>query len=240
MCRFFVPDQQAAADHFLPLLPIDQLDVWDVVTLDYQACGGVLAESGDRERFGQFCQTVMVNYGTTTNGDLAGRLLKTCLLMSTSTPSLVALKPLGQTAEHFFAPIPASAFPTWATIPMSFWKYRCGDYEQAAVWCQRELDSKDHIPVLDATIRIIYAMTCWQRRDVAEARSQLATGRKVIEETFKAGLPRGNGSDGFWYDWVFAQVVRQEAEGLMAEGEGSSQNSNNQRLVNNPRMASGE
>jgi serine/threonine protein kinase len=208
---------QAAANHFLPLLPIDQLDDWGVVTLDYQACGVVLAESGDRERFALFCRTVMANYGTTTNGDLAGRLLKTCLLTTTPASSLGTLEPLGRTAENFFGPMPAGRFPIWATIPVSLWKYRCGDYSGASIWCQRELDSKDTVPVLDATIRIIYAMACYQRHDTANARSQLDQGRKVIEDRFRAGLPRGNGSEGYWYDWVFAHILLREANELIPE-----------------------
>ena len=206
-----------AADHFFPLLPIDKLDDWGVVTLDYQACGVVLAESGDRERHGRFCQTVIANYGTTTNGDLAGRLLKACLVLPADERMLLALEPLGKTAEKFFGPMPANDFPIWATIPLSLWKYRCGDYERASNWCRLELDSKYKVPGLDATIRIIYAMTCWQEHDPVLARAQLAAGGKVIEDQFHTGLPAGNSGEGFWYDWVFAKILLREATELITE-----------------------
>lgn len=210
---------RAAANRFLPLLPMDQLEDWDVVTLDYQACGDVLAECGDHERYSQFCQTVISNYCTTTNGDLAGRLLKTCLLLPAPVNPTDTLGPFGRTASQFFESLPAGNFPVWAYIPMSLWKYRCGDYEQAAGWCKRELAVPDKVPALDATIRIIYAMTCWRLHEPLQAREQLLQGQKVIEDQFKAGLPRGNATQGFWYDWVFARVLLREAESVVPQPE---------------------
>ena len=49
-----------------------------------------------------------------------------------------------------------------------------------------------------------------------EAAAELKLGRDAIEARFGDGLERGDGELGFWFDWVFARIMLQEALALNA------------------------
>jgi serine/threonine protein kinase len=203
-----------AANYFYPLLEIDRMDAWQVVTLDYQACSVLLAEESDRERYDRFCQAAIATYGTTTNGDTAGRILKSCLLFPPDKQLMAGLQPMADTADQLFAPLPAGNFSDWATIHLSLWHYRHGDYEQAEMWCRRANAGTGS--AVAATILIIQAMTEFQEGKSAVARVDLANGNKMVVERFQNNLDHGNSGDGFWFDWVFARVLAREATALIA------------------------
>jgi eukaryotic-like serine/threonine-protein kinase len=69
--------------------------------------------------------------------------------------------------------------------------------------------------VQDSTARIVLAMADKRLDQNEEARLQLAQASGVIDKNFSVKLQVGNSSDGFWYDWVFARVLQQEANDLI-------------------------
>jgi hypothetical protein len=211
-----------AAARYSALMEIDKLDKWGAVTLDYQACGVVLVESHEDAQYQQFCGATLDVFGTTTNGDAAGRILKTCLLLPPDKKLLERLQPLGEQAEKFFVSQGSNPFFGWATIPVGLWRYRLGDFGQAAERCRRGMDEKDKTTAQAAALRIILAMSCHQQGQADEAGSQLAKAREVIEAQFKNGLGNGNNSLGMWYDWVFARILLREATTLIGDGSGAA------------------
>jgi serine/threonine protein kinase/predicted negative regulator of RcsB-dependent stress response len=204
-----------AAERYSALMEIDKLDKWGAVTLDYQACGVVLVESGEFDRYNSFCNATIDNFAATTNGDAAGRILKTCLLLPQDEQLMARLQPLGEAAEAFFLTQDPKAFPGWPAIPVSLWRYRLGDHDKAAAACHRGLNENDKATAQTATLRVILAMSLYQKSQVDEARSQLSQGREVIENTFKNSPDRGNGGQGYWYDWIFARILMREADGMI-------------------------
>jgi serine/threonine protein kinase len=212
-----------AADRYSALMEIDKLDKWGAVTLDYQACGVVLMESHEYAQYQQFCGATVDVFGTTTtNGDAAGRILKTCLLLPPDGRLQERLQPLGEQAEKFFVSQGPNPFFGWATIPSALWRYRLGDFVQAAEWCRRGMNENDKTTAQTAAIRIILAMSCHQQGKADEAVSQLAKARVTIEAQFKNGLENGNSSLGMWYDWVFARILLREATGIIEGGSGAT------------------
>ncbi|HEX7571282.1 MAG TPA: serine/threonine protein kinase, partial [Verrucomicrobiae bacterium] len=211
-----------SAARYLGLMEIDKLDPWGAVTLDYQACGVVLVESHEYAPYQQFCGATMDVFGTTTKGDAAGRILKTCLLLPPDEKLLARLQPLGEQAEKFFVSYGHGSDFGWATIPSSLWRYRLGDFGPAAERCRRGLDEKDNTTAQTATLRVILAMSCHRQGQADEAGSQLAKARAVIEAQFKTGLEHGNSSLGMWYDWVFARILLREATALIGDGSGAA------------------
>jgi eukaryotic-like serine/threonine-protein kinase len=93
--------------------------------------------------------------------------------------------------------------------------YRRDNFTQSAIWCQRLLAYPDCNSVQTATTHVILAMASWRLNQIAEARSQLVQSRDSIENRFSGGLQDGDQTDGFWYDWIIAKVLLQEAEGLI-------------------------
>jgi hypothetical protein len=210
-----------AADRFSALMEIDKLDKWGPVTLDYQACGVVMVESGDFADYKHFRTATIDSFATTTNGDAAGRILKTCLLSPADQNLMERMQPLGDAAEKLFATMNPKLFAGWAAIPVSLWRYRLDDYNQAAELCHRGLDENNKTSAQYATLRIILALSSWKSGQTEEARLQLAQGRETIDGKFKIGLDNGDARDGYWYDWVFARILLREAV-VLIEGTGGA------------------
>ncbi len=195
-----------AAERYSALMEIDKLDKWGAVTLDYQACGVVLMESAQFERYRAFCGATIANFASTTNGDAAGRILKTCLLLPADDDLMRQMQPLGKAAEEFLASIDPKLFNGWATLPVVLWRYRLGDCDQAIKQCRHGLDETANSSPQSATFGIILAMACHQTGQEEEARRQLARARDVIE-----AVDRSDSRQGFWYDWCFARILLREA-----------------------------
>jgi len=206
-----------SADRFSALMEIDKLDKWGAVTLDYQAYGVVLLESGKREQYAEFCRTMVEGFGPTTNGDAAGRVLKTCLLAPPDGKLREEMKPLGGAAENFFMQTNSKLMGGWPAIPVALWRYRGGDYEPAAEWCRQGLDGINKTSAQYATLQMILAMCSQHAGQTNEARMQLSPARDLIEAKFQNNLERGDSGLGYWYDWLFARVLLREASALAGE-----------------------
>jgi tetratricopeptide (TPR) repeat protein len=203
-----------AADRYTALMEIDKLDAWQVVTLDYQACGVVLAECGDRERYNRFCRAAIERFRNSRNGDMIGRVLKSCLLMPHDPALMEELRMMAGTVDSYFRPIPSERFPLWPTIYMGLWEYRNGDIEAAKEWSRRGIERGGHVPALNATVRCIQAMADYRQGQINEATEQLALVRRTVDARFEAGLQPGDVL-GSWYDWLFARILLREAASLI-------------------------
>src|SRR4030095_9600247 len=87
-----------AAEWFGALLKVNQLDDWDIATLDYLACGAALAERGDRGRFEDFREEAIGRFKGTDVQAAAERIIKISLLQSADGKALTALGPLAEAA----------------------------------------------------------------------------------------------------------------------------------------------
>ncbi len=206
-------DESAA--RYLGLMEIDKLDPWGEVTLDYQACGVVLMESRQLWEYDAFCRITVDGFATTTNGDAAGRILKTCLLLPSDTNLLRHMQPLGDAAEQYFQSLGRQSLWTWSAVPVGLWQYRAGNYDKAVESCRRCLSENDKTTAQNATLRIILAMSVYQNGDVALARAQLTLAKEAIDARCKKGIESGNDSNGHWYDWIFARQLLREAMALI-------------------------
>lgn len=206
-----------AAERFSALMEIDKLDTWDVITLDYQSCGVVLAESGDPARFEDFCRGAIVNFADTTNGDATCRILKTLLLLPPSPALLEAMRPMAEVTQSHWAkrpPAPGQVMG-WEVVPLALWHYRNDDYERAARLCLDRIEGGREDPALDGICRIILALSEARTGRGASARALLARVEPHIERQFQDGLKREMSAGGQWYDWLFARLLWREAATLL-------------------------
>jgi hypothetical protein len=202
-----------AARCYSTLITIDKLNGWNAMTMDYQACGVVLAEGGDKGQYERFCQTAVTNFfaNAPRNGILKnGGILKACLLFPTDRSKLEMLRPMAD-GEAKNWPFNSDG---WACIPPALWKYRCGDYAGAADLCRLGLAQKSRYPACDATLHNLLAMCNFWDGQVSESDDELAQGRELVESHFSKGLERGRAGTGYWYDWVFANLLLREATQL--------------------------
>jgi tetratricopeptide (TPR) repeat protein len=204
-----------SAKRYLGLMEIDKLDPWGAVTLDYQACGVVLMESGKVREYDVFCRASVDSFATTTNGDAAGRVLKTCLLLPPDANLLRHMQPLGDAAEKYFRGLGPQQLWTWSAVPVGLWQYRTGNYDKAIESCRRCLNEKDKMTAQNATLCIILAMSVHQNGAAVPARVQLAQAKEAIDARFKKGIESGDDTNGHWYDWIFAHQLLREAVALI-------------------------
>jgi tetratricopeptide (TPR) repeat protein len=147
------------------------------------------------------------------------RIIKISLLRPADEKMLKALEPLAEEAGKSFATnVNADGdvfLAAWRSVSLGLMEYRRGDYTKAAAWCQRCLNYSEYNAPRAATARVILAMACQQLGQSDEARSELAQGRKIIEDKFQSGLDRGTGVQGFWFDWLFGRILLGEATALI-------------------------
>ncbi len=209
-----------AAERFRALMEIDRLDTWQVTTLDYQSCGVVLADSGAREAYREFCHAALDYFAAIDNGEGAGRIVKTLLLLPPPPEFLAALQPLIELNRRHWRPFEerqSGYRPSWEIVPLALADLRQGDYGSAAARCDRLLSQRGLAASLVQTCQLIRALARHHQNRDPRAREWLATAESVINARFAAGLERGSWRDGFWFDWLFARVLLREAQSEIEE-----------------------
>ena len=210
---------QAAAERYLALLKIDHVDGPNLATLDYQACGILLAKAGDPQQYANFRQMALTNIATVPNGGI----LKICLLFPVDARQTDQLKPIADREELPLRLAMANPICDWKTMPAALWRYRRGDFRQAAEWCQLGLSQKIKYPACTAALHVIRAMANYQEGNTNEAGSELMQGRQLIAAKLQGGLDSGKAGEGYWHDWLFADFLLQEANALVDGLDGTVQ-----------------
>lgn len=207
-----------ASDRFAVLVRINPLDSVDGATLDYLRWGPTLIELGDIERYEQFCEVAIARFAGKP-GPMTDRIVKISLLLPANSRILGNLNPFAQAMEKSLADADAANngfIAAWRSVSLALWEYRRGNYARAIEWGQRCLAYREspNAP-RTATVRTILAM-CHHRLAQSEAaKGELAHGRVIVENKFKAPLDRGDPVQGFWFDWLFARILLREATALI-------------------------
>ena len=211
-----------AQARFSQLLKVNEFDGWDVTTLDYLECGPCFLEVHDMAGYEQFRRAAVARYAGTTC-PAADRILKISLLAPADSELLKSLEPLAATAALAFQSTNGSApddfRAAWQCVSLALLDYRKGDFQSATNWCHRCLAYPEMVAPRAATAQVILAMSDWRLGHRDESRTELASARGDIETQFRKGLERGSAPNGFWFDWVFAQILLREAEALIAAPE---------------------
>lgn len=201
-----------AAKHFAELLQIDQLDGVDTMTLDYLECGPALIEAGDLEGYEHFRQTGVARFAEK-KYQFSDRIVKISLLRPASPDLIKAIDPIGEEAAASFTNrVGNDVFlEAWRSVSLALWEYRRAHYEASVGWCRRSLAYQEYNAPRSATAHIILAMAYGKLQQPEKSLSELAFARNLIENEFNSGLERGTGVEGFWFDWVFSQILLREA-----------------------------
>jgi len=209
---------EPARERYATLVKMNKLDSLNQIIFDYQAYGVVLAESGDSEQSANFFQMAVTNFSANPNGSI----LIASLLLPLNKSQIEILKPMAAAAEKQMHAVSRDHRSEWTFMPFCLWQYRCGNYESAIQWCRNAQAQSQKFPCSDAIIHSVLAMAYFQNGQTNEACAELAQGRQLIEEKFKTGLDHGRPGSGFWYDWVYARHLAQEASALINCDSGKS------------------
>jgi hypothetical protein len=206
---------QLAADRYYSLIKIDKLDTLTQIGLDYEAFGVVTAENPDREVYRHFWEMSVTNFSAKPNESV----FIACVLFPLDKAQIETLKPTAAYFENRCSLPSTNRISQWTFMPISLWKYRCGDYEGALEWSQRGVAQKAKFSACDVDLHLIMAMAEYQCGESSEADSELGQQRQLVEAKFRAGLDRGRAESGYWFDWYFASLLLKEATSLI---DGSS------------------
>ena len=164
----------------------------------------------------------VTNFATTPNSSI----LLACILLPLNKSQIEMLKPMEDASEKQIQSVSKDRQSEWTLLPFGLWQYRCGNYDSAIQWCQRALVQSQKFPSSDAIVHVTLAMAYYQKGQTGEACSELGQGRQLVNEKFKSGLDRGRAGAGYWFDWVYARLLAQEATALIncdAEKSGTEQ-----------------
>ncbi len=203
---------QEAADRFAVALELGRLDVWAPVTLDHQSYGVALLLAGDEAAYQAFRRQSTERFSPATNSDAVARVLNTCLLRPLDAELRAQLLPLGARTDFWFSSLSPRLATGWASLPVSLWHYRLGDFDDARRLALAGDDPADRDGARVSTLRLLVALCDWQQGRRDEARARLARLHPVIESGFGGDFARGDNREGFWYDWAFVRLLLDEAE----------------------------
>jgi hypothetical protein len=214
-----------AVEHFTLLLQVDQFETWDVSTLDYSRCGVAILEAGNRTGYEHFRQAAIERFAHTTDPLIAERTVKNSLLLPADNPMMAALVPLADIAAKSVsgndaAPGVEPWMVPWRCVSLALMEYRREHSVEAINWGKRCLSYGNDNPARVATARAILAMSYFQLGQTEEAHAELVQSRDLIGNKIRDGFNSGNGTEGYWYDWMLARILLREAATLI---EGSPQ-----------------
>jgi len=199
------------------LMKVNQLDGWDASSLDCLRLGPALVELGDTRGFEQFREESIARF-IVSACPFPDRIVKISLLQPANERIIAALNATAAATAKavVLADSGGDSFQAaWYSVSLALFEYRKGDYAEAETWCRRCLAYPEYNAARAATAHVILAMTCQKLDRLAEARTELAGGREIIEGKFKGATDRGNPVQGFWFDWVFARILLREATALL-------------------------
>jgi tetratricopeptide (TPR) repeat protein len=202
---------QPARERYAALIRIDRLDNLGQVIRDYQAFSVILAENGDPEPYRRFCQLAVTNFAATPNGTI----LLACLLQPLNKAQIEMLKPMAAASEKHLPSMSKDARSSWDLLPLGLWQYRLGDFDAAIQWCERGLAENTKFPSSDAILHVTLALAYYQKGEAGPACTELTLGQQLIADKFKTGLERGKAGSGYWFDWIYARHLAQEAASLI-------------------------
>ena len=214
---------QRAADYFALLMRVDQMETWDVATLDNTRYGVALVESGDKDGYERFRRAAITHVASTRDPVVAERTVKNSLLLPADKQVQASLAPLAEIAAKSVPEAnsradnePWSGAVAWRCVSLALMDYRRAHYAEAVGWCQRCLSYGTDNLARVATIHAILAMAYHQLDQPENARAELAQSREIIENKLLNGLDLGGGGNqAFWFDWEAGNLLLREATALI-------------------------
>jgi serine/threonine protein kinase len=215
-------DWKAAADRGAVLVQVIQPDAWVATPLDCLRYGTLLLQIGDAKGYDQFRHSVVARFARTTNGLMADCMIKMSLLKPPDANLLAALQPSAVTSSNSLAGISQSnewqkSLAAWRCFSLALFEYHHGNYAGVEEWHQKALkyDPSDYSQGM--SFQILLAMAHYRTGQREQSRSELAQAQQVIEAEISR-RPVGV----FWFDWLFAKVLADEAAEMIQGKTGSN------------------
>jgi serine/threonine protein kinase len=205
-----------AAHRFATLVQINQSAGQDT-TLDDLRYAVVLTELGTAAEYDRFRESLVARYAGTDNPIIAERVIKACLLQPAGPELMRALGRFSEVAEQSLAISSSNLDPmaAWRAYSLALLAYRQGNYSLAIDRCERSRNYNQEMQSRIASVCLLLAMSHSQLEQQAQAHTELAKGREILKRHFPAGTVVSQRWEGFWFDWLIAQIHQREMEKLV-------------------------
>ena len=191
----------------------------DSISIHFVAAAAAVADSGNMELYEHLRLMAVKRFLATTDPFIADEVVKSCLLKPADSDLLAQLEPLVNVLKRNLPwdriDAPAEIMEAWATLSLSLAEYRKGDLELAEKWARRCLRHANRNPSREAAALTILAMATHRAGREREARDALEIARTAVTSYFENPFQSGSSAEGFWFDWVIARTLLQEANGVL-------------------------
>lgn len=185
----------------------------------------LLVDQGQLAAYDRFRESLIARDAGTDDPAVAERTIRECLLTPANPDILSALQSFADlTKKRLEArqnPLPPHMAAYYA-YSLALLDYRSGEYSAAVEWCDRALKYSEGVLSRDVSIRLIRTMARVQLGENAKAQEELKAAQKVIENRPKSETDRRGAWQGFWFDWVCAQIHLVEAKELINQANTSA------------------
>jgi tetratricopeptide (TPR) repeat protein len=184
----------------------------------YRAASLYLA-AGDHEAYRRACREMIERYcqeGETLHPQIAGRTAVACSLASNAVPDFRVVERLAERAVTATEKFPDHHDFAWAR---GLAEYRAGRHAGAIEWLKRSKPS-DIGSGRDATVFAALAMANHRIGEAKQAKASLAKAKAIVAERMPDPARGRPFAPGDWHDWLHAQILIREAEGVVKEKAG--------------------
>jgi WD40 repeat protein/serine/threonine protein kinase/tetratricopeptide (TPR) repeat protein len=168
--------------------------------------GFLCLQVGDPDGYRRHCRELLRRFGDTQDPMIAERTAKLCLLRPEAGGDLGPALRLADRAVD--GTERNTIYPHYQAVK-GFADCRAGRYEQSLDWLKKAEEHLSH-PIFKAEALLYQSLALHALHRGDEARQVLDRARSVLDG--EAGT-QGD-LDGLWFDWIMAQVLRRDAEGL--------------------------
>lgn len=216
-----------AAAHMLKFaraVQVDKSDLTDDATRGLLCVSPTLIVAGDQEEYRKFAWEIIRRFGQTQNPIAAEQVIKMCITFPCDEALLKEVEPLGgilrETISNFRGRTQWDIYiHAWRMWALSLLEYRLGHYDEAVYWSRGNLKSVDETPTRIAMNHTILACSLYRLGHHDEALAELHAAEKIIEAGLPLKLERvvriGNNAEGYWFDWVSAYLLLNEAQQII-------------------------
>lgn len=202
-----------ASARFLQLLMVNDYENADVSSLDFLEVGPCIVKAGDHDAYESFRDRVISRYDDA-HRPFVDRFIKISLLRPANGLLLRKLEPMVQYGiERSGKEIQRGVYfeAAWHAMSIALFEYRSGNYSNSIQWCRSCLDTPDHNAPREVTAMALLALNFHKTASEGEALSMLDEARRLLERDRLPAHDRGTPVHGFWFDWVFAGIILDEA-----------------------------
>ncbi len=169
---------------------------------------------GDREGYRRDCGELLARFGDTKDPVIAERIVKACMLAPDANLYLDRVIALSERTVVGHEP---PYYYRWFLVTEALVDCRAGRFDRALVRVKKVVP---HIngDELDAMAYLVLAMAISRPERIDDSRSALAAARAILERGRDA-LNSGEQSYSPWIDWLRADLLVGEVEGLIRDDE---------------------